>query len=73
MPSSGSTSRHAVCAPSLVRISSQASPSFHGRTIVCLSAAAGTPADAATGLGCRRPPEAFTSGATLTSTASCVP
>ena len=54
-------------------VSSQASASFHGSTTTFLSTAGGIPSDEGTGLGRRRPPAAFGSGATETRTLSWVP
>ncbi len=69
----GSTMSAAIEEASLVRISSQASGSFHGNTTVFLSTPAGMPADHAMGLGRRRLPHALVSPVTLTMTASWVP
>src|SRR4029450_4642442 len=69
----GSTMTAAMAAPSLVRISSHASGSFHGNTTVFLSTAGGMPADHASGLGRRGGPHDLLSPVTLTMTHSWVP
>ena len=73
LASIGSTMRQAMSPPCFSRILTQAAVSFHGSTTTCFITMGGTPDDHDTDLGRLREPATAGSGATLTSTQSCVP